>query len=255
MQKYGYAKNAHQLLDNPYEDLLIMGLKRPRYYIRTDNVTELAGSQDFHQMAANHDFIVETTAHDAHSENGLVKQPHRTQKEKVRCLLYTAGLGVEFWSKALLHANCLYNWTYHSSIERTPYEAWISHKPCLDRLITLGSKITARKAKNQTTALDTNSFSGIFLEYCATMDHLVYQDNKSQCCCTSKHLTTDEIQYSDPPQAHSPASRHLIEVLTGTPHSERQTDILLDTVPETCIAPQLDTEDLNNLTTHQVHHP
>jgi hypothetical protein len=98
-KKYGYAKTAHQLLDGPYEDLLNMGLERLRYYIRTDNGTKLAGSQDFCQMAANHNFIVETTAPNASSENGLGEQPHCTLKEKVRCLLfYTAGLSIEFWS-------------------------------------------------------------------------------------------------------------------------------------------------------------
>jgi hypothetical protein len=169
---FGYAKTAHQLLDGPYEDLLNMGLKRQCYYIRTDHGTKLEGSQDFCQMAANHNFIVETTAPDASSENGLGKHPHCTLKEKVRCLLYTVGLGVEFWSNALLDAIWLYNQTYHSSIECTPYEVWTSHTPCLDRLITFRSKITVRKAKNRTTALDTNSFSGIFLGYRATMDHL-----------------------------------------------------------------------------------
>jgi hypothetical protein len=109
-------------------------------------------------MAANHNFIVETTAPDASSENGLGERPHCTLKEKVRCLLYTVGLGVEFWSNALLNAVWLYNRTYHSSIERTPYEVWTSHKPCLDRLVTFRSKITVRKAKNWTTPFLASSW-------------------------------------------------------------------------------------------------
>jgi hypothetical protein len=32
-QKYGYSKNAHRIQDNPYEELLSMGLERPQYYI------------------------------------------------------------------------------------------------------------------------------------------------------------------------------------------------------------------------------
>lgn len=248
-QKYGYSKNAHKIIDGPYEDLVSMGLERPRYYIRTDNGTELAGSQEFRQTANNHDFFVETTAPDSSNENGLAERPHRTLKEKVRCLLYTAGLGVEFWSDALLHAVWLYNRTYHSAIDQTPFQAWSGHKPCLDRLITFGAKITARKAKHRTTALDPNSFSGIFLGYRSTMDHLVYWDHKAQCRRTAKHLTTDELQYGDPPHQRSPASKYLIEVVTGTPQTDRRTDTLLDTIPETCQTIPSESPHLNDLHT------
>jgi hypothetical protein len=247
--KYGYANNAHKINNGSYDELLSMGLERPRYYIRTDNGNELAGSQEFRQTAMNHDFLVETTAPDSSSENGLGERPHRTLKEKVRCLLYTAGLGVEFWSDALLHAVWLYNRTHHTAIDKTPFEAWTGQKPCLDRLLTFGAKITARKAKSRTTALDTNSFSGIFLGYRATMSHIVYWDDKAQCRRTAKHLTSDELQYGDPPNARSPASKHLIEVMTGTPHKERRTDILLDSIPETCQALPQSSEDLNDLPT------
>ena len=41
-------------------------------------------------------------------------------------------------------------------------------------------------------------------------------------------MAKDEVQYGDPPEKRSPASKHLIEVITGTPHNERRTDILLD---------------------------
>jgi hypothetical protein len=245
--KYGYSKNAHKIIDGPYEELLSMGLERPRYYIRTDNGNELAGSQAFRETANNHDFLVETTAPDSSSENGLSERPHRTLKEKVRCLLYTAGLGVEFWSDALLHAVWLYNRTYHTSIDKTPFEAWTGRQPCLDRLLTFGAKITARKAKTRTTTLDPNSFSGIFLGYRATMDHIIYWDDKAQCRRTAKHLTSDELQYGDPPNLRSPAAKHLIEVVTGTPHAERRTDTLLDTIPEICQALPPSSDNLDNL--------
>jgi hypothetical protein len=142
-EKYGFLKNAHQILDEPYEELLSVGLERPRYNIRTDNGNELAGSQDFCQLASDHEFIVETTAPGSSSKSGLGERPHRTLKEKVRCLLYTAGLGVQFWSDALLHAVWLYNRTYHTSIDWTPYKAWTGQKPCLDCLLTFGAKVTA----------------------------------------------------------------------------------------------------------------
>jgi hypothetical protein len=248
-KKNGYSKNAHQILDEPYDELLSMGLECPRYYIRTDNGNQLAGSQDCRQLASDHEFIVETTTLNSSSKIGLGKRPQRTLKEKVHCLLYTAGLGVEFWSDALLHAVWLYNRTYHTSIDRTPYKVWTGQKPCLDCLLTFGAKVTAQKTKNPNTALDQNHFSGIFLGYRATLHHLVYWDNHALCQRTAKYLTTNELQKSDPPQERSPASKFLLEVATGTPQEERCTDKLLDTIPETCHNTPNESMDINDLQT------
>jgi hypothetical protein len=147
-------KNAHQILDEPNEELLSMGLKRPQYFIGTDNGNEQAGSQENCQLASDHEFTVETTVPDSSSKNSLGERPHHTLKEKVCYLLYTAGLGVEFWSDTLLHAVWLYNHAYNTSIDRTPYKAWTGQKSCLDRLLTFRAKVTAQKAKNRNTALD-----------------------------------------------------------------------------------------------------
>ena len=205
-----------------------LGLEQPRYTIRTDNGTDLAGSQEVLQVAAKHGYTVETTAPDSSSQNGMAERPHRTLKEKVRCLLYTAGLGVKFWSDALLHAVWLYNRTYHSSIAMTPYQRWTGRIPNLDNLITFGTKIISKKAKPRTTALDPNVFEGIFLGYRATMENLIYWGTRAQQKRTAKHHTADEVQYSDPPNQRSPASKFLIEITTGAPHDNNRTDILLE---------------------------
>ena len=112
------------------------------------------------------------------------------------------------------------NRTYHTALDMTPYQAWTGRIPCLDRLITFGSKITARRGKARTTATDPNAFQGIFLGYRATMDNLIYWDTKAQCRRTAKHHVADELQYGDPPNQRSPASKYLIEIVTGTPHQE-----------------------------------
>jgi hypothetical protein len=64
--------------------------------------------------ADKHGYIMETVSPDKSSQNGLAERPHRTLKERVRCLLHAAGLGVEFWPDALIHACWLYNRTYQS---------------------------------------------------------------------------------------------------------------------------------------------
>jgi hypothetical protein len=243
-KKYGYHHETHALLDSPLHELQTMGLEQPRHYIRTDNGNKLAGSEAFRRVVDKHNYTLEVTAPDSSGQNGLAERPHRTLKERVHCLLYTAGLGVEFWSDALLHAVWLYNRTYHQSIDNTPYQAWTGRIPCLDHLITFGAKITTRCAKARTTTTDPNSFQGIFLGYRSTMDIIVYWDTKSQRRRATKHHVADELQYGDPPDKRSPASKHLIEVVTGTPHHERRTDILLDKIPEEMETSTIDIPDL-----------
>jgi hypothetical protein len=121
---------------------------------------------------------------------------------------------------------------YHQAIEKTPYQAWTGRIPCLDRLITFGAKITARRAKARTTATEPNSFQGIFLGYCSTMDIIVYWDTKAQRQHAAKHHIADKLQYGEPPTKRSPASKFLIELVAGAPHKEQQTKILLEKIPE-----------------------
>jgi hypothetical protein len=44
-------------------------------------------------------------------------------------------------------------------------------------------------------------------------------------------MAKDEVQYGDHPVRRCPASKHLIEVITGTPHEQRWTDRLIDKMP------------------------
>jgi hypothetical protein len=107
----GYANDTANI--TPNLDFENAGIEQLHHTVRTDNGGELAGSAAFHHVVGHHGYILETTAPDASNQNGLAERPHRTLKEKVRCLLYTAGLGILFWSCALLHIVWLYNRTFH----------------------------------------------------------------------------------------------------------------------------------------------
>jgi len=63
----------------------------------------------------------------------------------IHCLLYSAGLGTEYWADALRYVIWLYNQTYHSAIDMTPTQAYTGNIPLVDELITFGAKITAKK--------------------------------------------------------------------------------------------------------------
>jgi hypothetical protein len=182
-------------------------------------------TEEVRATADKHGYITELTSPQKSSQNGLAERPHRTLKERVRCLLYTAGLGTTFWPDALIHATWLYNRTYHSAIDMTPHQAFTGRKPTLDNLLTFGCRVTPKMARNRTSALDPNSHHGIFLGYQPNND-IRYWDVNTQREKTAGHGEFDELQYGDDPAQRSPASKHLLEVLTGADHAERRTDII-----------------------------
>ena len=64
--------------------------------ITTDGGGELSGSHDLRRVANSNGYEINTTAADSSSSNGIVERPHRTLKERMRCMLYSARLGIEF---------------------------------------------------------------------------------------------------------------------------------------------------------------
>jgi hypothetical protein len=203
--------------------------------IRTDNGGEFI-TDEIREIADQHGYVMETISPDKSSQNGLAERPHRTLKERVRCLLYTAGLGVEFWPDALIHATWLYNRTYHSAIDMTPHQAFTRRKPTLDNLLTFGCTVTPKMAKDRTSALDPNSHHGIFLGYIPNND-IRYWDIHTQSEKTAGHGEYDELQYGDNPTQRSPASKHLLNVMTGADHAERRTDVMHEKAVEVSTKP------------------
>jgi hypothetical protein len=119
--------------------------------ITTDGGGELSKSHDLKRVCNSHGYEVNSTAADASSQNRMVERPHRTLKERMRCMMYSARLGTEFWADALLHATWLYNQKYHSKIKMTHLQAFSGQIPALDSLITFGAKITAKKPGTRLT--------------------------------------------------------------------------------------------------------
>jgi hypothetical protein len=184
--------------------------------ITTDGGGELSKSHDMKKVCNSHGYEVQSTAADSSSQNGIVERPHRTLKERMRCMLYSSRLGTEFWTEALLHATWLYNRTYHSKIKMTPLQAYSGQIPALDSLITFGAKITAKKPGTRPTTLNPWAYDGIFLGYQNTMHNIKYWDVNTGAIKTAKHDSKDEIQFGDDPSNRSPASKHLMEVFTGS---------------------------------------
>jgi hypothetical protein len=137
-------------------------------YVRTDQGGELAKSADFCNLIAKHGYVVESTGPDASSQNGRGERPHRTLANMVRCMLYGASLGAEFWADAVVYAAYLYNRTYHTATGKTPFEAWNGIRPDLSHIRTFGSSVMVKKPGHRPTKGDLHCYHGIFLRYTAT---------------------------------------------------------------------------------------
>lgn len=178
---------------------------------------------------------MEITSPDKSSQNGLAERPHRALKERVCCyLLYTAGLRVESCSDTRIHATWLYNRIYHSAIERTSHQALFTRcRPAfLDNLLTFGSTVTPKMARDRTSVLDPNSHHhSMFLRYLRNND-IQYWGIITQSEKTAGHGEYNELQYGDNPTQRSPAFKHLLHIMTGAIHTKRHTSIMHEKAAE-----------------------
>ena len=170
----------------------------PRTYqgrVTTDQGGELARSEEFRKMVSEENYILQPTAAYTPKQNGLAERPNRTLGQMTRCLLHSAGLGDEFWSYAILHAVYLKNCLPHTSIKKTPFEAYHCKKPDLSHLRCFGSKVIIRNHK-RSRKLHMKGQEGYFLHYTGTDKNIVYLDAKTHKAKTAKHAMYDEAHFT-----------------------------------------------------------
>ena len=117
--------------------------------ITTDQGGELASSKKFVDLIASTNYILTPTGAYSSSQNGLAETPNKHLAQIMRNLLYSEGLGSQFWSYAMRHSVYLKNRWPHSSINyMTPYEALHGVKPNLSHLRIFGSIVHIKSSDN-----------------------------------------------------------------------------------------------------------
>ena len=188
--------------------------------VRSDKGKELWGSDAFKQVVQDAGYIMEPTAPDAPFQNGRVENPNGTLAKTVRCLLYNAGLGPEFWSFALLHAVYLKNRKPHSATNQVPLTAYSGQRPNAKRLKIFGCPVIVRNLGKRPYKLDLHTSAGTFLGYCATDKNIVYLDNVTNRFKTATHVVFDEAGMTLPKAALYPAAKVLQDLGYGTDNIE-----------------------------------
>jgi len=99
--------------------------------VRVDEDGALANNSEFSNFLINHKISLQTTGGYASFLNGKVERHHRTIAQMVCSLLLNSGLLSDLWCYAAEAAADIYRYTLHSTLGKTPYEAWYGRKPHL----------------------------------------------------------------------------------------------------------------------------
>lgn len=194
--------------------------------VRSDKGGELWGSQAFRDVVHKAGYIMDPTAPKAAFQNAKAERPNRNFGKTVRCLLYNANLGPEYWSFALLHAVFLKNRLRHSTTNQVPLTAYTGKRPNAKRLRVFGCPIVVRH-QTRKAKLDLNTSAGIFLGYSATNKNVVYRDSVTGRFKTATHVVFDEAGMTLPAAERSPAAKVLQDLGYGqrTGDDEDDTDV------------------------------
>jgi hypothetical protein len=106
--------------------------------IRVDEDGSLARNTDFTSLLLCHHITMDTTGGYSSFLNGKVERPHQTIAQLVRSMLINSGHPPDTWCYCAENAADIYRYTYHSAINKSPYEAWYSIKPSIAHLRVCG---------------------------------------------------------------------------------------------------------------------
>jgi len=186
----------------------------PNRTVRSDRGGELWGSQRFRDTVQQAGFIMDPTAPRAAFQNAKAERPNRSFGKTVRCLLYNANLGPEYWSYALLHAVYLKNRLPHCTTNQGPLTAYTGKRLNAKRLRVFGCPIGVRH-QDRKAKLDLNTSAGIFLGYTATDKNVLYRDSMTGRFKTATHVVFDEAGMTLPEAERSPSAKVLQELGYG----------------------------------------
>ena len=179
--------------------------------ITTDNGKELGASAKFRNMLMedNIEYTLKTTGAYSSAQNGLAEKPNQDLGRMMRSLLYSAGLGSEYWSYALRHSVYLKNRLPHASLQWvTPYQQLNGTMPDLSNIRCFGSKVHFMH-KTRQKKLDRMDRVGTFMTYKGTnkIGYIIDDQTKRERVAT--HMSFDEAHISIDSAHHPPMATAL----------------------------------------------
>ena len=182
--------------------------------IRSDGEGALAESTEFRTFLVGTGYMLQKTAADTSSQNGMVERPHQSLGAMVRCMLYAAQLPAQFWADAIVYAVYISNRLYHSTIEQVLYNIWTGKTASLNHIRVFGSHVTVRKTGNRPTKLDSHHYTARFLRFGASSKNIICYDEVTKREKVARHCTLDEFHYGSKPADRPLMANELIRRLT-----------------------------------------
>ncbi len=177
--------------------------------ITTDQGKELGASKQFQLLCKEMNYNLRVTGAYSSAQNGMAEKPNQDLARTMRCLLYSAGLGSEYWSYALRHAVYLKNRLPHTSLNNTtPFELINGFKPDLSKLKVFGARVQIRNTGDRHMKLDRISEQGTFMTYKGT-DKVMYVVNTQGKEWITAQIVFDEAYMSESSTAIPPMAKAL----------------------------------------------
>ena len=186
--------------------------------IRSNQGGKLARSFAYSDLLLRkHKYVVEPTGADSPSQNGAVEIYNAKLAVRTRTLLFGSGLPAKYWSSALVHAVYLHNRLVHTVTRVTPFESFFGAQPDISCLKLFGSRVCVKRTGSRCCKLDRHDFKGIFLEYTATDQNIIYLDLDSGVVKSSHHAEFGEAWYLQPTR---PPAAQLLYNLGDLPETD-----------------------------------
>jgi hypothetical protein len=187
--------------------------------IRVDEDGALARSTDFTDYLIKLRITLDATGGYSSFLNGKVERPHQTLAKIVRAMIINAGHHMNTWCYCAETAADIYWVTYHSALQKSPYEAWYNIKPCISHLRVWGCVVYVQnhQAKKSDDRVTKGFFMGFtksrllihWLDPTTTTVKLacaVYFDEYNTPTSTNDHISPGSILLHDPSSTNLPST-------------------------------------------------
>lgn len=174
--------------------------------LRSDNGTEYVNSK-FQTLCATSGIQHQKTCTYTPEQNGLAERFNRTIMERVRCLLFEAGLPKSFWGEAVLVATRIINASYNSATKGVPDEIWFDRPVDYSRFKTFGCQAMAHIPNQRRKKLDVKSTECIFIGYADDTKGYRLLDPSTQ-----KVIISRDVLFFEDSKIQSPSFQNYIEL-------------------------------------------
>ena len=198
--------------------------------LRTDGEGSLAESVVFRNILLSHGYILQKTATDTSSQNGVAERPHRTLGEMTRCMLYSAAMPIYFWADAIVYSAYVYNRLYHDAIGKVPFNAWTGRRANVKHLRAFGARVLVKRSGHRPTKGDPHYYDGRFLRFTSTEKNIIYHDETTHRDKTGRHCVMDEFHYASP--VRPPGAQQVFDSLHLSLDKQDPLEEVMEVIPD-----------------------